>query len=380
MKNKTVISVFNMKVIVFLLFVFMPALAAADKPLLSNLDVSGRIMLDYDHFDGAFNKGEKDDKVSLRRASLSFKYDLSESWEAKLQLFYSEEDKQFEEKDLHLTYKGWRFADFRFGKFKESFGLENSTSSKNIQTIERAVSTSTFSPGRGYGVGLLSQKKRHTWSLGVFDATKEVDLFDAYAVTGRATYLPVKTKSGLVHIGASGSWREGVVEPYQINEVDEIYSAKKIIESAILHTDELRQYGVEFAWQHKSWLLQSEIFRQEVSVLPNINEQDASFSGYYVQASYLLTGERHRYRKGRFVELKPSAAYGAWELVARFSSIDARSNNTGVQANNILVGINCYLNKHARLMLNYIHTEVSDVGLLADSAGNAFAARVQTVF
>lgn len=343
------------------------------------LKVAGRIMLDYDHFDAAFNGGESGDDFNLRRASVSLEAAFSKNWEAKLQISYLEKDKEFVEKDLHLTYKGWRFANLRLGKFKQSFGLENSTSSKNILTIERDLATSAFSPGRSYGIGLLSQQKKHTWSVGFFDATQEEDLFDAKTVTARATYVPFKNKKGLLHLGVSGSWREGAGAEYQINEFNAIYNARRIIESAKLHADKIQQYSVEFAWQHRALLLQAEFFGQEVKTLPSFNEQDASFSGYYFQASYLLGNNKHRYRKGRFVSLKPASGRGAWELVARLSNLNARDNNMGSQVNNALVGVNYYINEQVRLMFNYIHTKLDNTAE-ETSTGNAFSARVQYVF
>ena len=365
-----------------LLFVSVTSssLVYADDDNKSKLEVGGRIMLDYDNFDEVFNDGESGDDFSLRRARLSVKYRLNNNWKTKFQLSYDEKNEKFEEKDLFVTYSGWKFSDVTLGKFKESFGLEYSTSSKNILTIERSMATNAFAPGRSYGVGLSSSNKKSTWALGIFDATAEDDFFNQYAVTGRATYVPYKTKDNLLHIGLSASWREGLEDRYQINENMEVYSAKKIVESANLPVDNMTNYGIEAAWQHNSLLVQGEYFSQDISVKENTGTLDADFSGYYVQASYILTGEQHRYKKGRFVNLNPQGKYGAFEFVARYSELDAKDNNRGHIANNTTLGINYYLNKETRIMFNYIHGELEGPNVQFENSGDAYSARVQYSF
>ena len=337
-------------------------------------------MLDYDNYDAVFNKGDSGDDYNLRRSKLTLYHYFDENWQGKIQLSYNDKKNKFEEKDINLTYNGWKFADIRLGKFKQPYGLEYSTSSKNLLAIERSMATNAFSLGRSYGIGLSSHHKKSTWAVGLFDATNEEDVFSDYAITGRFTHLAYQSEQQLIHIGMSGSWRKAQEKKHQINVNMEVYNAKKVVESPKLPVKYIGQYGVEAIWQYQSFLLQSEIFKQHVSVKSNFPTQDAQYNGYYIQASYLLTGEKHRYKKGRFVSLKPENNYGAWEIVARYSDLNAHDNNDGRQAKNTMLGLNYYANKKIRLMFNYIHGQLSDDELFATDSGEAFSARIQYVF
>ena len=97
-----------------------------------------------------------------------------------------------------------------------------------------------------------------------------------------------------------------------------------------------------------------------------------------MQSSYFLTGESRSYEKGRFGKIKPHAKSGAYELLARYSVLDAQDNNAGVEATNITLGINYYMNKQTRLMANYINTELSEKD--SDENGNALSFRIQYSF
>jgi len=346
----------------------------------SSLEISGRIMLDYDNFEAVFNNGESDSDLHLRRARLTAKYQFNQHLNTKIQFAYDESNNKLEAKDLYLKYSGWQFAEITVGKFKEPFGLEYSTSSKNILTIARSMSTRAFAPGRHYGLGLSSLKKNATWALGIFDATDEDDLFNHYAITGRATYVLYNQKNNLLHIGMSASWREGLPERYQINENMEVFSAKKIVESANLPLDTLTHYSIESAWRYNSLLLQGEYTTQHAQVKENHGALDANFSGYYLQASYLITGEQHRYKKGRFIHLTPQGHYGAVELVARYSTLNATDNNRGHQASNQTLGVNYYVNKQLRIMFNYLYGDLEGVNAQEQSTGNAYSVRIQYNF
>jgi phosphate-selective porin OprO/OprP len=61
---------------------------------------------------------------------------------------------------------------------------------------------------------------------------------------------------------------------------------------------------------------------------------DAIFDGYYFAASWFLTGETRPFKNGVWERVKPEAAYGAWELVTRYSRLDAADNGQGTSADN----------------------------------------------
>ncbi|MBU2739421.1 hypothetical protein HJG40_11635 [Acidithiobacillus sp. ATCC 19703] len=92
----------------------------------------------------------------------------------------------------------------------------------------------------------------------------------------------------------------------------------------------------------------------------------ASFNGYYVQASYILTGQSRNFKPkiGEFHYLKDIGPGGAWEVALRYDRLnmnDAKAGIYGGRGSNITAGINWYANEHVRLMLDYSHAHLGDI-------------------
>ncbi len=124
------------------------------------------------------------------------------------------------------------------------------------------------------------------------------------------------------------------------------------------------------------------------------------FNGGYAQASYVLTGETHKYNPGSasYGGIAPAnpfsptgGGWGAWEIGGRVSLMDL--NNELGTANGVAggkqlvytVALNWYVNRNVRFMFDYLHGDITkqvsptnfgDVG----SKFNAFAMRTQVAF
>ncbi len=91
-------------------------------------------------------------------------------------------------------------------------------------------------------------------------------------------------------------------------------------------------------------------------------------------ASYFLTGEHRKYKEssGAFSRVKPKSNFldgkgglGAWEVAARYSEIDLNDPDAGIlggEVRDFTVGVNWHLNPNARVMLNYVMSELHHVG------------------
>jgi len=122
-----------------------------------------------------------------------------------------------------------------------------------------------------------------------------------------------------------------------------------------------------------------------------VQPSNNSFSGWYVQGSYILTGEAHTYNPATaaFTSPKPAkpfslkdGTWGAFELAARFSDLNLNSHtadpasvvtnwagtartytyyNTvrGGDQKILTLGINWYLNSAVRLSANYQYIDIS---------------------
>jgi phosphate-selective porin OprO/OprP len=125
--------------------------------------------------------------------------------------------------------------------------------------------------------------------------------------------------------------------------------------------------------------------------------------GGYVQASWVVTGETRAYNSGLaayrgIVPPNPvtpsslgSSGWGAWEVTGRYSVIDlndqlgSSSGASGGKQTVYTAGLNWYVNRNVRFMVNYLHgiidkqnsaTDTSDVGAKFD----AVAMRTQIAF
>jgi phosphate-selective porin OprO/OprP len=137
-----------------------------------------------------------------------------------------------------------------------------------------------------------------------------------------------------------------------------------------------RVINVETAAQYQNFLIQGEYFNYNIS---RRGLADANFNGGYVQASWVLTGERHNYDKtsAAYGGITPTksfstngSGYGAFEIAARVSYIDLTDNfvagrslasqpaavNGGKQTS-YTFGLNWYANSLLRFTANYIHTD-----------------------
>ena len=365
----------------------------AATPESETLEISARVMLDYEKFDGLHNKDIEDEALSIRRASVWVKYRISDNWKARIKIGYDERDKQLELKELQFKTSHFDFADISFGKFKEPMGLEYASSSKYLAVMERSMMTEAFVSHRNLGMQLSNEHKfdngGSNWALGLFDNGDE-GVFKTYAASGRFTFhiknnkkanvrwLP---KKSLLHFGLSSSYREEEPQdPIRINQPVELYSGDTILESNKIDAKSQRIVGLEAAFSMGSFNFQSEYMQQRVTAHPESNDEDSVYSGGYIQLSYFLTGEKLRYDDKRFKGPKLGKNSSAWQLSARISRLDARDNEKGGEAENITLGLTYYYGKKLKMMLNVSEAEISGKNAIFANEGKSLAIRGQYSF
>jgi phosphate-selective porin OprO and OprP len=159
-------------------------------------------------------------------------------------------------------------------------------------------------------------------------------------------------------------------------------------------------YSAEAAGTYGPLFFQGEYFWYNVDRTAFVPLPSVNFQGGYAEASYVLTGEAHRYNPGAaayggIVPVNPfsltGGGWGAWEIAGRFSTIDlndrlaAANGVAGGRQTVYTVGLNWYANSNVRLMFNYLHGDISkqvsptnfgDTGAKFD----AFAMRTQVAF
>jgi len=322
-----------------------------------SFELGGRLMLDSAFYQQ--DRAELGNGTELRRARVSMKGTLYSDWDYALKVDFARGNANV--KDAYMAYNGWWPWQLKIGQFKEAFSLEELTSSKHSTFMERAL-VNEFVPSRHIGIAAKTKGSNWTWAGGVFgesfdgDAKNEGD--EAWGLSSRLTFAPYHQDRKALHFGAALAYRvPDDAQKIKLNSRPEshITDVKFLDTGSIKNVDNTLLYGLEIAGVWGEFSLQSEYMRMQVNRLGN--KENYHFDGFYAYASWFLTGESraYKFKKAAFGRIKPHHAYGAWELALRYSQLDLNNGNiAGGLEKNWTLGLNWYINKHVRLMANYI--------------------------
>jgi len=335
------------------------------------LRLGGRTAVDSAWFDDDTELqralGNNQDGIEFRRAYL-YMSGLINGWiEYKSEYEFTGDEVGFEDVYVGFT-KIPYLGKVRFGHIDEGFGLELRTSNRHTTFMERAL-THAIIPGTETGVLAknLIMNDRVFFNVGIFrDTDHGAHSGDGgYNVTGRLVGLPIKNNDNtdLVHLGIAGSHRnpDGPVRFSSRPEAN--LSNFRYVDTGNILVDDEDLLGLEFAWINGPLSFQSEY------VLDSVDTQqggDANISAWYAFVSYFLTGESRFYDLGSATFDRPKVKKnfreggpGAWEVAARFSSIDLEDNIAhGGKQDDVTLGLNWYFNPNTKLMFNYIRALV----------------------
>jgi phosphate-selective porin OprO/OprP len=280
----------------------------------------------------------------------------------------------------------------RVGNFREPFSLDGATSSNDITFMERSP-LNQLDPTRNWGVAgsWYAEADRATLAVGVFrnDSSNGQSLGNGgnWAATGRLTALPLYDDTEdafrLIHVGGAISYRvplNGVVT-YSQEPQSPLLTVADNPSSSFLPTISVpassqQLYNLQAALVLDSFSLQGEWI---ATTIQQTGGGVVFLHGFYVDASYFLTGEHRGYNfhTAAFDKVavlnplwragdKSVRGCGAVELAARFAYANFDSPNLplvptnppdGPQAGTTLYqatfGVNWYLNDNTRVMLNY---------------------------
>lgn len=374
------------------------SLSLLSSPLvLADVQLGAKMLVDYNYYDGVHHKEGKSgsgNEIRLVRLYLIGKFD--QHWENKLQVQISENDGATKTvwKEAFLKYNGLGPFDITIGKRKEPFGLQMLVNAERVLFLERTMMSSSLAPERSIGLTLSSYPGNSSFEMGVYHqgdngnpsyakGSPEADNSekDTYAVTGRVTYSPWQRQQdhSMIHFGLAGSYRDFGGNEYQLKDRAEVHLAQQIVTSGKTIADHLTLFGVEAAALFGPLSIQSEYMRLSVNASDEV--EDAEYDGYYVELGYLLTPGYRKYSKGALGEVVPTSPIGAWQLMSRYSVLNAEENDEGVNAENIALGLNWFANKSVRISANYIMTKLDGIGADSDNDdGDAFSLRFQYVF
>lgn len=324
---------------------------------------------------GVFQDDRKDhpDGTNVRRARLSVSGTIANDFNYKIENDFAGNSSTIT--DAYLEYAGLKPVSFMVGQFKEPFGLETLTSDLFTDFVERA-STNLFSPDRKIGAmvsvnGELAPIGFWTASLGAFgsgtSSTASTD-DESRDITGRLTWAPIAGKTEALHFGIAGSHRipDSATDSFSFasraeNQLSSSSSDLSVNTGTITNVDSVNLLGLEAAAVYGPASVQGEFVRASVNRNTGI---EPTFGGYYVEASYFLTGESRNYNAatGRFDRVKPkwpvnfkNGNYGAWQVMARYSNLDLNDKTFhGGELRDTTFGIKWLPNSNIMITANYI--------------------------
>lgn len=285
-------------------------------------------------------------------------------------------------RDVYGNVRIARALEVRGGQFKIPFGLEQLTSSSDLELTYRSLASTYLAPGRDVGVMVHGNVRAAElrYQFGVFRqggenvrASERSDPQSERTIAGRVTVRPWDRRGmsrALRPIQLGVAFTSGNV-PEGLNSL----RGRTVTDVALFRkvnvNGERRRLGAEFSWQNGPVSLKSEFIRvQDERLGQGIDDDDlppAMSSGWYVGGSWLVTGDTKQ------EDLEPAkplfqGGFGAVEVAARVEAFHMGSDGAGRLASsspralNILehgdqvwtFGVNWYLNRFVRIQVNTI--------------------------
>ncbi|HEY3696544.1 OprO/OprP family phosphate-selective porin [Phenylobacterium sp.] len=307
----------------------------------------------------------------------------------------------------YSAFKPWRF---RVGAFAPPLGLEDAASTNGALFAERPAAADVARNLAGgdtrLGAGVIGNGDH--WFASAVVTSNLVSSFNSGATAFNAATFdeqlgyalriagtPLHGYDWLVHVGANA----GVVaQPadlgptaaaryaIQLRERPELrVDGTRLVDTGAIDAAGARALGLEFAAQKKNLLLQAEYFDIKIDRRhPAAGVQDPRFSGWYVEGGWVLTGEARKYNLTTAAFDAPAVdkpfdplknQWGAWELAARYSTLDLNDHaDSAVVANRVrggeqriwTAGLNWFPNPATKFML-----DVQDVSVKRRNAAGA---------
>jgi phosphate-selective porin OprO and OprP len=382
--------------------------------------VRGRVNVDYNGIDQdtAITLDPDVSATELRRARLGIEGVAWYNWKYILEVDFAGDTTAL--KDAYLQYTGLPIL-LTVGNFKTYNSLDELTSANYITFMERAAFVEAFALDRQIGVGASYLSDHLTLSAGIFgEGPGSAPLFSGFTgeenvtFSARGTVAPINREvngvNQVLHFGASVRTRDvGADQPllqYQARGAD-LHLANRFVNTGRI-ADGDTFWGLEFAGVWGPVAVQAEYAQTEVDVFqgaftrtstptvpPSANklvgQPDPTYTGWYVEGSWFLTGETKPYKDGIFQRVhvknpvfEGHGGLGAWQLAGRYDVLDLSDDAFSCPITVQLypqtpaasaggppsvpmcgeqetwqIGLNWYLNDYARLMFNYGESEIT---------------------
>jgi len=275
------------------------------------------------------------------------------------------------------------------GHQREPFSLDGVTPIPFHAFMERATATNVFAPARALGARAADHllDDRLTWSAGIY--IEDDAPFSGKGDSGglfvmRVTGLPVRERDThtILHLGLSFTARDPPNGIARLDGRPGLRIGPVTLDTGPMPADRDLRAAIEIAYFMRSFRVQAEFFVADIS-----GETNATFTGWYLMASWWITGEHANFlaKAATYGRMRPSnnfqdgtGGWGAWEVAFRISYVDLNDGNViGGRQNDYSLGLNWHWNPHTRFVFNLIFADVANGPL---GSGNVWLFKVRVQF
>jgi phosphate-selective porin OprO/OprP len=388
---------------------------SADKAYL--LRITGQIQTDYRGYLDAHDQTDIDQFI-LRRARFGIEATVFEHYEFRFLPDFGLGKAVIQDSYLNVHY--WDALQFEVGKFKQPFSYEELIQDRFVPTLERSM-IDQIVPSRDVGAMIHGQKlfgDRFDFAVAVSNGeiNGDGDTNNQKDFAGRVAVRPLNwdelwTSVRGLQVGVAGTI--GIEqEPVSPSTMRTPATVPWFQFNSTVRADGLRtRWSPELVYFWNSFGFAAQYMRQEQKLQPSAIGASSAYvinvptDGYYVMATFLLTGEeRTTYSQAivpnaPFNPCHPCQCAGAWELVARFSHLElgdevfapgtrrlADPTRNSRATSELTLGVNWYLNAWVRTQINWEHDWFESPVRLGTGPQGLFrhhdnlAARFQVIF
>lgn len=367
----------------------------------------GQIAADVAAYDSKKGPTDFGDGTQLRRARLGVDGTFDKDWAYRLEIDFANASRddnatgEIDVKDAYVQYKGIDKTVLTIGQHKTPNTLEQAISSTDTLFVESPLFVEAFTnrttAGGDYKAGVSAKYSEINWTVtaGIFGenfalkgggnsggTATPVYKDEGWGPAARVTWAPVNGIDKILHLGASGYWRDtgGRNAGLRFRTTPEItVDSTRLVDTGNITANSYSFAGAELAGQYGPIYFQSEYGETSVD---RVTGSDVHFDGGYVQGSWVITGENRAYKAGSFARIKPkkpfslkNGGWGAWELATRWSTLDLNDANiVGGDQDNYSFGLNWYPNDYLRLLVDYVHFDATKGAV--ESEGDALVNRI----
>lgn len=338
----------------------------------------GRLHLDAAQSD---QSGTNVQSYNIRRARLDARAKIGTKTTVRLEHEFSNSPGW---RNVFVAYRANDHLEYKLGNFVAPFSMEDMQSTNAIPFSERSLSNG-FALGFGKGGQVAYVNKNSTLRLGYF--TPPLGKDDERAptrgkgFTGRVTYAPMNNRKQTLHFGLGLDERRfDSTDRIKLSAISGSSFNGSLIDTPSLTSVKSRSsYNAEFAYVSKSVMVQGQYLATNIQ---RDAAEDVNFSGYYIQAGWVVTGQNYSYnsRSGLPDEPDMRKKLGV-ELVGRYSQISLNSGLIrGGQAQTTDLGAVVHFNEHVKLLGTLSGNTIKAAQPSVPSQSTAFTMRLITQF